>query len=150
MSNSIEEAFESLSAAFKRQFRLDLAIESEDGNVLHLTDGQDQGDVKYLGTLRSNWLKRNAPKHGFRSIGYELLPEQAGGAYKFVGGAPEPKIEEEAAVIEQVELQSVAIVPEEEAIPGLRVDVIQDPEQFEEDHDAELTTNYRERFLKEE
>lgn len=80
----LTEDFEAMAAAFKRQFRLDLVMEEFDGNnIIRVTDEQGSGDVKYLGTLRSNWLRRQAPKYGFRSIGHQLLPEVAGGAYEY-------------------------------------------------------------------
>ncbi len=162
--NTIDEAFEAMAAAFKRQFRLELIMESlSEGNVVHVTDEQSAGDVKYLGTLRSNWLRRQAPKYGFLSIGQELLPEVAGGAYRYVGVKGESETIEEAEVLagqflENAKIHDISVVPDHEALIGHAIaavgETLEADDQFVVVHDdppvdADVPS-YREQFLDKE
>lgn len=151
-----DQAFEEMATAFKRQFRLELVLDSTDENgVIHVTDNQGQGDVKYLGTLRSNWLRRHSQNFGFTSIGHELLPEVAGGAYRYqefsgmtAGEAIIDEIQQleddpEAHVVTTAKLHSVGIVPEESAVQGTHIEI--DPAV--DDVMRTPPSTFRERFL---
>lgn len=156
-------AFEVMAAAYKRQFRLDLNIDTFDNETtIRVSDGGD-GDVKYLGTLRSNWLRRNAQRFGFQSIANELYPEVAGGAYRFVD-APQPQVwthdhtavlddqsevqkladDPEVHVVTTAEIHSVGLVPEDQTVQEVHVEVA-DPEEYTEA--VESAESYRSRFL---
>ena len=66
----IREAFTPLAEAYKKQFNLDLEIggvgidEHNNDSEVNLVDSTNDG-VSRVGSVKSNWLKRNAPKFGF-------------------------------------------------------------------------------------
>lgn len=61
---NVDEAFLALSIAYNKQFNLELDIAQDQGDIYYFVDGTSTG-VTRVGSVSSNWLKRNAPRFGF-------------------------------------------------------------------------------------
>lgn len=110
----IAKGFEELATAFRRQFNSELSYERE-GDAREILVGDDsENAVRRLGSVRANWLKRNAPKYGFVRKG-----ETPVYSWSVVSEAIPAVLAEEAEVAAVV--TAVESLPEDEPEPSFPV-----------------------------
>lgn len=116
---TIAEAYDKLADAFQKHFGVNLGIEflHTDGNQAALSDDGDNAGVEYLGTVRSNWLKRHSKDYGFTVVGY--VPGTKGIWYAYTAGLAKGDDElpaETGTTVEEIsnEVNSTPVVEEED------------------------------------